>query len=132
MRFSAITVISLATACVQASSGFTSSCLLSRDITTLSGFTLTSQCKDAGGRFQERATTLDITNCFHAINGQVSCGPGGISGCKCSLNPGGVGFMNCNCPDNSGKQKANSVDLTSSTIHGSDPPLLAIHTQTHQ
>lgn len=39
-----------------------------------------------------------------------------ISGCKCSLNPSGVGFMNCNCPDNSGKQKANSVDLSKSPV----------------
>ncbi|TLD20379.1 hypothetical protein PspLS_08462 [Pyricularia sp. CBS 133598] len=112
MQFSTITVISFAVAGAHAaSSGFTKSCLMTLDKFTLKGLTISTQCQGVDGRPTGFTTNLDITNCYNAIDGVVSCGQGGISGCRCSINPNGVGILDCNCPNNSGKASSNSVNL---------------------
>ncbi|TLS21069.1 uncharacterized protein PpBr36_10468 [Pyricularia pennisetigena] len=102
MQFSTISAFSLAAAGVQAAKGFTSTCRMVAGTYSQVGFTITTECQRADGEFDGSTTSLDITNCFHAIDGIIACGPGGISGCSCGNNPNGVGIMTCTCPKNSG------------------------------
>ncbi|KAK1964463.1 Cyanovirin-N [Colletotrichum sublineola] len=105
MQISAITSIILGLVSVQVSaSGFKKTC----NTVELNGLTLSAECATGLG-FNGGTSDLDLNKCFFALNGQVSCGAGGISGCKCSQTD--VAAMSCTCPDNSGKQLTNNVDL---------------------
>ncbi|KAK2054515.1 Cyanovirin-N [Colletotrichum caudatum] len=105
MQISAITSVILGLVSVQVSAaGFRASC----STVSLDGFTLSAECTSAVGG-NPGTSRLDINQCFFALDGKISCGAGGISGCKCSQTD--VASARCTCPDNAGKTVTNDVDL---------------------
>ncbi|KAK1990511.1 Cyanovirin-N [Colletotrichum falcatum] len=105
MQVAAITSVLLGLISVQVSAaGFRSTC----NTVNLSGFTLSAECASGLGGFAG-TSSLDINRCFFALDGKISCGAGGISGCTCSQID--VASASCTCPDNAGKQVTNNVNL---------------------
>ncbi|TLD24920.1 hypothetical protein PspLS_05755 [Pyricularia sp. CBS 133598] len=103
MQLSIITVLSLAVAGVHAGNNFAQSC--GRTKLDASKLELSSECNDGLGGGSP-TSILDLNKCFHVLQRKISCGPGGISGCKCSLQ--GDSAMSCNCGKAAGQQ---TVDL---------------------
>ncbi|KAI6372070.1 hypothetical protein MCOR25_003804, partial [Pyricularia grisea] len=112
MRFSTITSLFLAITGAHAASSFMSYCEADAHTYDFWNFTLKAQCYDDFLHQRNPVNaTLDIVNCYFALDGVLGCGAGGISGCSCENGSNGAGEMECYCPNNAGTLVKNVVNL---------------------